>query len=89
MDCPWGTGWIQEKIKEKTDEEATKKVGNYKDWFIPKMQEDMQMVLQRESRAMLQRESRAKLRVNVSKIEVEEKKEHPIANRPIADKFKE
>ena len=80
VDCPWGTGWIQEKIKEKTDEEATKKVDNYKDWFIPKMQEDMQMVLQRESRA--------NLRVNVSKIEVEEKKEHPI-NRPMGNKMKE
>ena len=44
------------------------------------MQEDMQMVLQRESRA--------NLGVNVSKIEVEEKKEHPI-NRPMGNKMKE
>ena len=44
------------------------------------MQEDMQMVLQRESRA--------NLRVNVSKIEVEEKKEDPI-NRPMGNKMKE
>ena len=69
MACPFGTGWIQETIKEKTDEATTKKVGNYKDWFMPKMQEDMQMVLQRESRA--------KLRVNVGRIEVEERKEDP------------
>lgn len=45
MACPFGSGWIQDMIKGETEKSVNSMDDDYINWFMPKMQEDLKMVM--------------------------------------------